>query len=261
MSQQESASPERRVPYVSFSAFQKLLRRIAEEGGPPDRIDRTYLTGMSGGYQAQILASLRALGLIDAEGSPTQELTVLSRSLDGELQGFMQRSVELLYPEAVELAKRRGSAGQLHEIFRQEYGLSGSTLESAIRFYLDASTFAGVAVSPNFRPPARARARKAAKVTAPSGKAPSTTTVTQHQSAPSMGSMPTSTQRVDLASGGNLVLTMAADVFALSEKDRQFVFEIVDKVRAYRDANRTAVEQDSSQDSLGASSSQDDSAE
>lgn len=255
----EVESSERRVPYVSFTAFKKLLDRMTGEVGPPNRVDRTYLVGMSGGYQAQLLAALRALGLIDEAGRSTPTLRSLTHALDQELPGFMQQQVQLLYPEAVELAAANGSAGELHDLFRQHYGVSGSTLESAVRFYLDASAFAGMQVSPHFRAPTRAKARKTPKMT-PMKTATTRASEPTTSDQPTMGVMPSSTQRVNLASGGNLVLTMTADLFSLTDSDRDFVFGIVDQVRSYRQRHEGDPSTDASSP-FGASSSQSDSDE
>ncbi len=239
----ERTEQRRLAPYVSFAAFRKLLDRMAGEHGPPGRIDRSYLTGMSGGYQAQLLAALRSLELIDSEGVPTQELKRLTADLEAELPGFMQRRVALLYPEAVALAEANGSAGQLAEAFRSVFGFTGSTLESAIRFYLDASQFAGMRLSAHFRPPTRGRKARVRRSPTPSSTkatAPRVRDDAQSTPPPTVGAVPSSTQRVELSSGGNLVLTMSVDLFSLTDDDRTFVFDIVDRVKAYKGASGPA---------------------
>jgi len=223
------------VPYVSFVAVKKQLERMAGEHGPPGRVDRSYLTGMSGGYQGQILSALRSLDLINSDGVPTDELGRLVAALDAELPAFMQRKVAVLYPDAVDLAKQNGTAGQLHDLFRQQYGITGSTLDSAIRFYLEASKFAGLPVSTHFRPPSRTRkARKAAPSNTRAKEA--SAGATSSPEAPKIGTMPSSTQRVELGSGGSLVVTMSVDLFSLTDDDRTFVFDIIDRMKKYRDA-------------------------
>lgn len=231
----EPVEARRYVPYVSFATLQNLLIRMANEGAPPDRIDRSYLSGMSGGYQAQLLGAMRALGLIDLEGAPTAELHTLTTVLDREFPGFMQRQISQLYPEANALT--RGTALQLNDVFKEQYGISGSTIQGAIRFYLDACKFAGVEVSPHFKAPTRARSTSALRRPQPmtSGKRPSggrkpgtaTTVAFSNTSA-------SNTERVELNSGGSLTLTMTLDLFALSQEDRAFVFDLIDRVQGYK---------------------------
>jgi hypothetical protein len=222
----------RSAPYVSFTALKKLLARMAVEGGPPGRVDKSYLTGMSGGYQAQLLLALRSLDLIVMDGSPTDDLKRLTADLDGELPAFMQRKVTFLYPEAVELAKTSGTAAQLAEKFKEAFGFTGSTLEGAIRFYLDASQFASMPLSINFRAPKRAR-KPNARRTAPA-KAKGSDDSRDKQDSPKIAPMLSSTQRVELSSGGNLVVTMTVDLFSLSDDDRTFVFDLIDRMKTYK---------------------------
>jgi len=46
-----------------------------------------------------------------------------------------------------------------------------------------------------------------------------------------------SEKSVSLSSGGTVTLSLSYDPFALSEEDRKFVFELVDKLKAYAEAN------------------------
>lgn len=229
------ATPQRTAPYVSFGALRKLLDRMADEHGAPGRVDRSYLPGMSGGYQSQLLSSLRSLGLIDTDGTPSTDLKTIVSDLDTEFPAFMQRTVEMLYPEAVALARSNGSQGQLEESFRSVFGFSGSTLESAIRFYLDASQFAGMPVSAHFRAPARPKPRRRAAPSKTKASKPADGDTADSPEQPRLGAMPSSTQRVELSSGGSLVVTMTVDLFSLTDADRTFVFDIVDKMKSYKD--------------------------
>jgi hypothetical protein len=228
------AEETRRVaPYVSFSAFRKLLDRMASEGGPPGRVDRSYLRGMSGGYQAQLLAALRSLGLIDLAGVPTPDLFRITKSPGEELPLFMQQTIFKLYPEVVDLAERNGSAGQLVELFKLLFSVQGSTLEGAIRFYIDASNYAGIPVGAHFRAPTRPRPVGAAP-RRPALKAAPQKNVSSAPSHGGTSALGASTQRVALESGGSLVLTVNVDIFGLSEADRTFVFDLVDRVKKYQ---------------------------
>lgn len=243
----EQAEARRYVPYVSFATLQNLMTRMAEEGAPPDRVDRSYLSGMSGGYQAQVLGALRALGLIDSDSQPTAELHTIAAGIDREFPAFMQRQISRLYPEANALT--RGTAGQLQQTFKEQYGISGSTVQGAIRFYLEACRFAGVEVSPHFKAPTRAGSASPSRRTPPM-QAPNR--VGGSRKAPATIVAPTTsnsnTERVELISGGNLVLTMTLDLFALNAADREFVFDLIDRVKGYKARSETSSDQLSSQD-------------
>src|SRR2546428_665337 len=61
-------------PYISFRTLLNLVERMADEG-IPRRIDRSYLGGLSGAYQTQVMAALRSLGLMTDDGAVTPRST------------------------------------------------------------------------------------------------------------------------------------------------------------------------------------------
>src|SRR4029077_11753864 len=111
--------------------------------------------------------------------------------------------------------------------FRKKYGLSGSTLAAAIRFYLEASKFAGVPVGTHFKTPPRPRrggsTRPAAKKTGSKVKVPP-----RLEDESNFGGM-ANTMRIPLSSGGQVILTTSVDVTRLSSADRTFVFGLIDR--------------------------------
>jgi hypothetical protein len=135
-------------PYISFRTILNLVERMADEGLPP-RIDRSYLSKLSGGYQGQVLAALRWLNLVDDEGRVQESLIglVQNPSEHGERIGVIIRE---RYPEAVSLGQQNATQGQLEEEFRKS-GIGGATLRKATSFYLHAAAFGGIPVSPYFK--------------------------------------------------------------------------------------------------------------
>jgi hypothetical protein len=140
-------------PYISFKTLTNLIERM-EQKPPPPRIDRSYLIGMSGGYQSQVLAALRWLDLVGDDGELRPTLIKLVQEPYSRTQ-TIAGLLEDRYGPVVALGKTNATQGQLEEAFRA-YGLSGSTVRKAIAFYLHAADYAGLPVSPHFRiPPAR----------------------------------------------------------------------------------------------------------
>jgi hypothetical protein len=138
-------------PYISFKTLTNLLERLQETHLPP-RIDRSYLDWLSGGYQTQVIAALRWLDLIGENGEVMGALTGLATTP----QSRPQLIGELLrghYAPIFALSAKNGTQGQLEDEFRN-YGLSGSTLRKAIAFFLHATQYAEIAVSPHFKVPA-----------------------------------------------------------------------------------------------------------
>jgi hypothetical protein len=140
-------------PYISFSSLSGLLDRMQDDGGAPPMIDRSYLSSFSGGYQSQVLAALKSLGLIKDNGTVTERLTGLVEANGrDERVPIIADMLKQYYPEPVRLGTTRATQGQLEDAFRQ-YGISGDTLRKAIAFYLAACEFAGIPTSGNFRVP------------------------------------------------------------------------------------------------------------
>ncbi|MFL5943319.1 MAG: DUF5343 domain-containing protein [Gaiellaceae bacterium] len=141
------------VPYFAFRTLQNTLEDMKKRA-IPNRIDRSFLTGMSGAGQTQFIAGLRGLGLIDASGNVQPRLRDMVNADSKERQRLLGEVLRETYPEAVELGKTNATTGELVEVFRTHYGVSGDTARKAIAFYLQAAKFAGdVPVSQLFQTP------------------------------------------------------------------------------------------------------------
>jgi hypothetical protein len=178
-------------PYISFKTLTNLLERLKEKHIPP-RIDRSYLSGMSNGYQSQVIAALRWLDLIGDNGEVTPLLGDLAtdEARRPELIGDLLRD---RYGRIVALGDQNATQGQLEEAFR-EFGVSGSTLRKAIAFYLNAAQFAEMRVSPHFKtPPVRSADGKPAtrKPKATAGRDPK---AEEGGEVPEAGAKPTNLQ-------------------------------------------------------------------
>jgi hypothetical protein len=124
-----------------------------EEHGPPNRIDRTFLSGMSGAGQTQFMHGLRSLGLIDEDGKVQPRLAELVGQSD-DRPALVGQILREHYPEAVELGKGNATTGELVEVFKS-YGVQGDTARKAIAFYLAAARYAeDIPISPSFKTPA-----------------------------------------------------------------------------------------------------------
>jgi hypothetical protein len=139
------------APYTSFSTVLRLIERMAEEGGAPSRMDRSYLSNLPGGAQTVFIASCKTLGLIDEDMHPTQTLEALIDASPDDRKGLIGELVRKHYTGPLSLGARATQA-QLEEEFRK-LNVSGSTMRKAVGFYLNALKFAGIAYSPNFKLP------------------------------------------------------------------------------------------------------------
>jgi hypothetical protein len=138
-------------PYFAFRTLTNMLVQM-EEHGPPNRIDRSFLTGMSGAGQTQFIAGLKSLGLIDDSGAVQPRLVDLVKHSD-DRPALIGQILRARFPEAVALGETNATTGELVDVFN-DYGVKGDTARKAIAFYLAAAKYAGdVPLSPNFKTP------------------------------------------------------------------------------------------------------------
>lgn len=139
-------------PYFAFKTLTNTMDDMKERG-VPNRIDRTFLVGMSGAGQTQFIAGLKSLGLIDAAGKVQTRFTEMVQAPPAERRRVLAEVLRERYPEAIELGKTNATTGQLLEVFK-EYGVQGDTARKAIAFYLNAARYAGdIPLSPMFQTP------------------------------------------------------------------------------------------------------------
>jgi hypothetical protein len=137
-------------PYLAFKTLTNLFDRLAETG-IPNRIDRTYLGYLAGITQTYLLAALRMFDLLDDDDRPTDKLIALvnERERRSELIGDLVRTY---YPEALQLGSG-ATPGELSELFREDYGVTGETNRKAITFFLNAAQFGNVPLSQHYKMP------------------------------------------------------------------------------------------------------------
>jgi hypothetical protein len=140
-------------PYIAFSTLLNLLDRMRDDEGAPPQIDRSYLKGLSGGYQSQVIAAMKSLGLINDDGTVTDRLTELVAAKDrDEREPLIAALLQQYFGEPVRLGGIKATQGQLEAAFK-EWGITGDTLRKAIAFYLAAAKYSNIKVSTNFRVP------------------------------------------------------------------------------------------------------------
>jgi len=197
------------IPYVPFRTFLTALETL--ERACPNQLDRSVWPSYSGAIQGQLLGAFRFLALMDEAQCPTAELRELLAKKDSR-RALLRRILEKKYAPLVALDLSRTSPNQLEEALRQ-YGLTGATHKKALSFFLQAAQYSGLPLSVLLR--AKTRGSGPRRHRAPAADAPAVAKI------------------VHLKSGGTVTLTAAVDLFSLSAADREFVFELIDKVQSY----------------------------
>jgi hypothetical protein len=204
-------------PYVSWNAF---LRALDSFGGlAPDKLGAESMAGLSASLASQMMQALRFLGLVRADGETTAELKLLvehPQSREPVLSKVFRQSYPGLFGQGAGPLSEKG----LERIIAPT-GLSPATQRKAVTFVLNAASYMNLPVELN-----------TARGT-PFGLG------VMQESTPVAG--PTSSKRsltLDLASGGIVELSVDVDLLRLGKEDREFVFDLVDRIRSYRDGRQ-----------------------
>jgi hypothetical protein len=150
----DPTAPSWTAPYLPWRTLIGLIGRMEDEGGAPPRVDRSYLDKHSGATQTHLLAALRALDLIELDGTVTPELTTLVEDGDNRPQRIGEL-LERRYHEVVRLGAINATQGQLEDEFAR-LGVTGDTRRKAVAFYVGAARYAGIPLSRNWRAPKHA---------------------------------------------------------------------------------------------------------
>lgn len=220
-------------PYgVTWSTFVNTLDKMKQED-VPNRIDRSYLGSTAGTLQTYLIAAFRSFGLIEEGGEVKKELVELAKSEDRPAD--VAALLEEHYPTVVALGKTKATPAELDELFTQEWDQRGETRVKAVRFYLGAATYAGVQTSPLWKAPRAAPATGRRRNRGGRGSTNSDAGGITTSTPPAAGS---TTKTIMLKSGGSIALTVSVDLFSMSDADRTFALDLIDKLRKYEEPKR-----------------------
>lgn len=232
-------------PYMSFHTLWSTLAELGTKELPP-RIDRSLMATKSGTDQANLLAAFAAFNLV-GEGQRVQPALVALTSQDEEeRRQALAQLVRTHYPRQMEISEQHGTEMQLRESFQEDFKLdSAETRRKAITFFLHAARTAGLPLSQNF-PQTRAGSgspgtpRRRSANGSSRKKAPAAPTTAPNGSAGAATSGDTYT--VTLSSGGHVSVVVDVNLFGLSTADREFVIDLVDRLKGYPQAGLVSAE-------------------
>lgn len=219
------------APYGAWETMKNALEAFSQ--GVPPRIDRSAFPGLSWNATTRLLNGMRFLGFIADDGTPQATFMLLATEAEELRKTHFSEVLMMRYPELFKLNLAVVTPAHLAETLGAAYNVAGDTREKAVRFFVGAATYAGLTLSPLLRERAsrpvgtsRAKRSRVAGSVAIRGGQRDLAIVPTHG-----GSV--STRTVTLRSGGTLTLTTAVNFLEISAADRQFVFEINDKLAAY----------------------------
>lgn len=221
-------------PYVSFSTFRTLLDWLRSEGVPL-RFDRSFWQPkFSGSTGTQLVAALRFLGLLQGD-RPLPDLEGLVQATADDRRFILKELLKYSY-DAVPFGELDRATPAMVRQWFMVYPIGGHTLRKAISFFVGAAKEAEVPMSNAVRKMAKSRA------TAPTAGAtvrdrqdvrramPATATAHRPKAPP--GVQPSRTT-IQLESGGEVTVDIAADLFQLTDRDREFVLALVYLTQIY----------------------------
>lgn len=135
--------------YGSFKAFMNTLRETAV----PARIDKSVFGNASGSIIYSVLNALRFLGLVNANGLPSEEFKALVNASDEDRKPLMADVLRVGYPVlfGAEIDLQTATAGQFDEAIRTEYEVTGSTIDKIAAFFISAAKEAEIPLSPHLQ--------------------------------------------------------------------------------------------------------------
>ena len=212
------------APYLPFKTFNGALDALNH--GVPPIIDRSIWRTQPGGVQGQIMGALRFFNLIDDANRPTENLRRLIEKPEHR-EKAVRALLEWSYADLIKGDLTKMTAKMLEDGMEQ-YGVSGQTKKKAVTFFLQAAKFADLAISPYLQAQIRATPgtrKRRARLTEDNMTPVATPPLAQNGEGQS--------QTVDLKSGGSISLTVSINPFKLEKTDRDFVFELIDKLTEY----------------------------
>jgi hypothetical protein len=136
-------------PYVSYRTFRNFIDRLQQR--LPSRIDRSYWGDiLSGSTGTQLMAALRFLGLIDANGKPTEQLKPLVAARGEPRAQILRNITSQAYSFVLKsnLDIESATYAQLEEVFHTAFQLTDDVSRKCVKFFTALSGDAGLAISP-----------------------------------------------------------------------------------------------------------------
>jgi hypothetical protein len=142
-------SRRRLPPYISYRTFENFVGRLQQQ--LPSRIDRSYWgETLSGSTGTQLMAALRFLNLVDANGKPTDELKLVASAKGQDRPTALREITFEAYSFVLQssLDLQNATYSQLEEVFHDNFQLTPDVCRKCIKFFISLASSAGTTLSP-----------------------------------------------------------------------------------------------------------------
>jgi hypothetical protein len=217
-------------PYLPYKTLISSLENLGQ--GIPPKIDRSIWKNQPGSVQSQILSAYKFLGLIDVQSNPTPLLKKLveNRTTPTEI---VRPLLEDRYSGVLKHDLGTMTTTMLNNEFETVFGIDGETKKKTIRFFLQAAKANGMTLSKFLLDQTRVstgtRKKRAKRDSGEGGNGGDADFEGEDEQTSHRGTKKT----ISLLSGGQLSIALSVDLFELSTDDRNFVFGLIDALRAY----------------------------
>lgn len=212
--------------YVPWKTFMSATAQM-EEGLPP-KIDSSIFPTYSGGATSQLLSAFRFLGFTEDDGTVCAPFRSWVEDPEHRPQ-VLKAILADRYAELLDLAEQNATPMQMQAFFK-ETGITGSTLRKAMTFFVKACEYTGIDVPASWT---RAPGSTSAKTSATRRRRTGAKTEEANQSGKPTSHGEGDVDTVNLHSGGTVTLAVATNLTRLSSKDREWLFDLIDKFRSY----------------------------
>ena len=136
--------------YVPYATFISSLDALRHHGIPRSGIiDKSIWDSQSGSVRGQLILAFKFLGLIDEQKRIQSSLSPLVAASSEDRTRLLRKIIEEKYSSILVLDLLTISQGQLDDAFRR-FGITGSTLKCAVRFFVKACVELGIPISQRF---------------------------------------------------------------------------------------------------------------
>lgn len=134
-------------PYISYKTFTNFTDGLKPT--MPKRLDKSLMSGMSGGAQSQLWAAIKATNLILPDGKPTDKLVKFVNAQGADRKVALREILHDTYPYFFDgtLDLATATVKQVEEEF-QKRGATGETVRKCFVFFVLAAKDAEIKLSP-----------------------------------------------------------------------------------------------------------------
>jgi hypothetical protein len=214
--------------YIPFKTFQTAITTLAQ--AMPKKLDKSAWPTFNNLLKGQTYNAFKFLGLIDKDGDvqPVLRELVKEKPESSRFKSILAEILKDRYKNVIELASQNGTITQLQDTMRG-YGVSGTTLERAIRFWTDAAKFVEIPYPDSWEKATGGIVRRGRKGTARGSEGDHNKPEDEKQPENVLESGYNKVMK--LPGGiGNITLIVSVNPIELKGKARAWFYELVDKL-------------------------------